>query len=61
MSNTYQSSHRPSFQDDMHEYDDVPLFQMLEEDIDILQNPNVREALVPWEKLQVQEEIGQGL
>lgn len=50
--------HRPSLDGD-HPYDNVMLFQLSLED-DLMENVNLRNALVPFEQLKIMEEIGKG-
>ena len=59
-SNYYHNSHRQSL-DGGHPFDDdVPLFQLSLED-DLLDNANLRRALVPFERLKIMDEVGKGI
>ena len=45
----------------MDPYDDSALFQLSMDDACLLDSPNVKKALVPFDQLKIEEEIGQGM
>lgn len=59
-SNYYLSSHRPS-QDVGHAYDDNALLFQLSLEDGLMENTNLQKALVPFEQLVIEEEIGKGI